>query len=263
MAAHRLASGQHEVRYILGLDDDDVATTEALEALVVPKGGVFEFDALITRGPSPGVRGEVENRMLAVTMDAPRPDVVTLMSDRTFTISPRWDSMIAAAVTKCTNQVLWWSCPEDNGCVIPIIPRAYLDAIDWKWSAEIFPFWWEDTWHQEINMMLFGLPSLKVKAFYAGSRGRTRNAREFAFWLDVFRATRPMRREIAAKVAAALKVQLAPRPDVEQYFERYDTVMLERCPMFQESFGDLAEPDANYVAAKARAEVLLQKPEAA
>lgn len=261
MGAHRLVLGQQQVEFVIGLDEDDDRSHAIMDLRPFDDTGIeLCFPEYL---PAPQVRGEMENRMLIAargqTFGGDGLDLVTLLSDRTVIISPGWDKMLAAAVQREPRRVMWWACQDDPGCVIPIIPRAYLDAIDWRWSEEIFPFWWEDTWHQEIDLLLYGPPSLKVKAFYAGARGKTRNARDFGFWLDVFTATRDHRRALAAHIADVLKVPLQQRGDVENYFRQYDQTMRERIAIFEAHFGDPNPPNDNYLAAKDRAAKLLHE----
>lgn len=257
MALHRMRSTQHELDFVLGLDTDD-PTGEWIKAF---EG---ELAPLYSVADPPGVRGEVENRMIRCARDAggedKRPDVVTLLSDRTFNITPAWDEWLARAVQATPQRVLWWSCPEDPGCIIPIAPRLYLEANGWTWSPEIFPFWWDDTWHQEIDLMIHGLKSKKARCTYSGARGTTANGREFAFWLDVFSKTRDKRRALAEAIAAKLKLpELPQRQDVDGYFASYDRQMAERCPGFEERFGDQREPSERYLAAKEKALKLLSE----
>lgn len=253
MSLHRMRSTKHELDFVLGLDEDD-PTNEHVKAF---EG---ELAPLYTVAPPPLVRGMIENRMIETALKAGGEtpvDAITLMSDRTFNITPGWDDWLGRAVEALPQRVLWWQCPEDPGCIIPIIPRAYLEANAGKWSPEIFPFWWDDTWHQEIDLMLHGLRSRKARCTYSGARGTTANGREFAFWLEVFIKTRDRRREQAAVTAAALKVELPERPDVDAYFASYDQQMRDRCPGFEERFGDQRAPSERYIAAKAAAETML------
>lgn len=249
MALHRMRSTKHELDFVIGLDEDDERTAKHLEAF---EG---ELAPLYSVGPAPAVRGAIENRMIVAANKAAdnAVDAVTLMSDRTFNITPAWDEWLARAVSAMPKRVLWWQCPEDPGCIVPIIPRAYLEAIDWTWSPELFPFWWDDTWNQEIDLMIHGLKSQKARCTYSGARGTTANGREFAFWLDVFARTRDRRRELAATVADRLGLKLEPRADVDSYFAMYDAQMRERCPAFEERFGDTRPPPERYLAARSRA----------
>lgn len=247
MSMHRMKSTQHEIDFVLGLDEDD-PTTEHVRAFEGELAPIFSV------APSPIVRGEIENRMIGVAA-AGEPNAVTLMSDRTYNITPGWDDWLARAVTALPNRVLWWSCPDDPGCVIPIAPKAYLESNDWTWSPEMFPFWWDDTWHQEIDLMIHGPKSKKARCTYSGARGATANGREFAFWLDVFIKTRPRRQAQARQIAERLGVPLTS--EWSDYFTSYDAQMTERCPGFEERFGDKREPSPRYLVAKTRAENLL------
>lgn len=250
MAAHRLKSGDHQVDFVLGLDDDD----PDLETV----RSVLEGSAPVSYsiGPAPVTRGEVENRMMRQAY-AQGAEAVTLLTDRTFVISTLWDEVLARGHKVKPNRVLWWSSPEDPGCVMPIVPRLYMEAIDCEWDQCIHPFWWSDTYQQEIDLMLHGLPSLKVNAFYSGTRSFTQNGRDFPFWLEVFRATRPRRRRQALEIAHRLKIVMPDQGPVERYFAKYDETLAKRCEEFQASFGDTRDPTERYVVAKNRAMALL------
>ena len=258
MSLHRMKSTRHELDFVLGLDEDDERTAKHLDAF---EG---ELAPLYSVAPPVTVRGMIENRMIVAARDAPSLDgpsqplgVITLMSDRTYCITPAWDDWLARGVEVLANRVSWWQCPEDPGCIIPIIPRAYLEAADWQWSPEIFPFWWDDTWHQEIDLMIHGLRSKKARCTYAGARGTTANGREFAFWLDVFIRTRDRRRALARSIAERLKVECPDRPDVDAYFAAYDQQMTDRCSGFEERFGDKRPAPERYGVAKESALKLL------
>ena len=255
MAAWRLRTGKHDVQFILGIDEDDGFTHKHALAFM------GELEPVIVSPPNITVRGEVENAMLAAS-EALNPDVVTLMSDRAFVITPGWDEGLAIGVSTAPKRVVWWSCPDDKACVMPVIPQAYLRAIDYRWSTETHPFWWDDSAAQEIDLMLHGIPSMKIHPMYSGQRGPTQSARDFVFWLDVFRAMRPERRARARQIAAALEIPFMERQDVDQYFQSYDAVMRARCEAFEKEYGDPNPPTARYLAAKAKAERMMAEFEA-
>ena len=247
MAAWRLRTGRHDVQFILGVDDDDGFTHKHLLAFM------GEVEPIIVSPPAITVRGEVENAMLAAASER-EPDAVTLLSDRAYIITPGWDEGLAVGVNTEPKRVVWWSCPDDKGCVMPVIPSAYLRAVDYRWSSEVHPYWWDDSAQQEIDLMLHGLPSMKIHPMYSGRRGPTQSAREFVFWLDVFKAMRPQRRAQARQIAATLELPFIERPDVEQYFAAYDNAMRARCEEFEKGYGDTDPPTARYLLARARAE---------
>lgn len=248
MSLWRLRTGKHDLEFFIGCDEDDPETVVAAEILKE------EVPVQICIGPRPTARGEAENRTLQFVRDV---DAVTMLTDRTFCITPGWDEAIARAVTEQPRRPLWWSCPEDKVCVMPIVPRAWLEVCDHKWSPEIFPFWFDDTWNQHIDLMINGMPSLKVHVSYSGVRAETTRARDFAFWIDVFHMTFPARLEQARKMAALLGQEFVSRPDVSTYFEKHNQILSAKSSDMEKAFGDSALPGPEYLAAKARAEKYL------
>lgn len=248
MGLWRLRTERHHIEFTVGLDDDDEPSRRALAFL----NEVPPESLLIRLGPRPVTRGEIENELLARSVDS---DVVTLMTDRTFCITPAWDEMIARGVgeAKYANRLFWWSCPQDNVCAIPIIRKSWLEAADYRWSPEIFPFWFDDTWNQQIDLLIHGLPSQKLKCAYSGQRGKTTRGREFAFWLDVFNQTLPLRVQIAKEMAPKFGVEWQDRRDVLLYFESWANNMNAGVADLEKTFGDPREPGPEYAIAKERA----------
>lgn len=253
MSLWRLRSGQHGLNFIVGTDDDDENTRAAVDILSteIPDG------ISCVSGPRPIARGEVENRSLAAAR-LTDPDLVTMLTDRTFCITPGWDEALARGVTEQPKRVLWWSCPDDPVCVMPVIPKVWLEACDWRWSPEIFPFWFDDTWNQQIDLMLHGLPSLKIQTSYAGVRAQTNRARDFKFWIDLFHYTFPQRARQAKEMAEKLGVEWVMRDDAAAYFQRHHDSLINGIPNMERMFGDPGEPTPEYIEAKKRAEPMLE-----
>lgn len=254
MTLWRLRSGRHDLVFNIGLDDDDENSILAAQNLAE------EAPVAIHQAPRPVARGEIENRVLQASKDA---DIVTMLTDRTFCITPGWDDALAAGVMEQPTRLTWWSCPEDKVCVMPIIPKPWLQACDYRWSPEIFPFWFDDTWNQQIDLMLYGMPSIKHAATYSGIRAFTNRARDFGFWINVFRNTLPQRVEIAKQMAPRLGVQYQDRPEVFEYFERHYQTLIGNIPRLEEMFGDQGEPGPGYAIARANAEQFFPQTEAA
>jgi hypothetical protein len=252
MGLWRLRTEQHEIDFRIAVDEDDEDTLECSQWLREIPSRHREWHI----GPRPTTRGEVENSVLSFCNAV---DVVTLMTDRTFCITPGWDEAIAKAVTEKPNRALWWSCPSDNVCAIPIIPKQWLEACDYKWSPEIFPFWWDDTWNQHIDLLIHGMPSLKVKTSYAGQRGKTTRGREFGFWLQVFLDTLPLRVQAAKEMAPKLGVEFKERADVMLYLQKYADNMRAGIDQIEKTFGDPSDPGPEYFIAKRRAEAMLEE----
>jgi hypothetical protein len=251
MGLWRLRSTLHEIHFIFGLDADDKETvkTRALMKEITPA-------PRITRGPRAPCRGTTENRALWVACELDC-DVVTLLTDRTVVITPGWDDMLARGAVEQPKRPLWWSCPTDNVCAIPIMPRALMDAMDWRWSPELFPFWFDDTWNQQIDLLIHGLPSLKVKANFSGQRGKTTRGRDFGFWIEFFHRTLPIRVAQAQEIAAKLGFEFRAREDVLKYFNSWYEQMKAGAASLQETFGDPRDPGPEYAVAKANAERMM------
>lgn len=250
MGLWRLKSGLHEVDFHIGVDTDDDETVAAGIRLQ------REVALTIHTGPRPIARGEVENSTLAHVKGC---DVTTLMTDRTFCITPGWDDGLAKVAVEKPNRVLWWMCPHDPVCAIPIIPKAWLDACDWKWSPEIFPFWFDDTWNQHIDLLIHGMPSLKARVAYSGTRGITTRGRDFEFWINLFRETFPMRVRQARKMAATMGIEWKLNEEVAQYFENHHNALINGVAGLQSTFGDPSEPGPEYMEAFARAQKIMSE----
>jgi hypothetical protein len=253
MGLWRLRTEKHQIEFRIGADFDDEPTIKAVGRL----GSEIPPESLVIHcGPRPISRGEIENILIAHCKDA---DVVTLMTDRTFCITPGWDDMVARGVSeeKYRGRVFWWSCPQDHVCAIPIIPKAWLDACDYRWSPEIFPFWFDDTWNQHIDLLIHGMPSQKMLVSFSGTRGKTTRGRDFAFWINVFNECLPLRVTAAKEMAAKLGVAWQDRRDVLLYFENWSKALLENVSSLEQVYGDDRDPGPEYFTAKDRAEKML------
>lgn len=248
MSLWRQRAGQDDIRFIVGIDDDDEKSLDACKRLGE------EVPIHVSLAPR-STLGEVSNRLFSCAKDA---DAIVWATDRAFVITPGWDAIIAEAVTKLPNRVLWWSCPYEADCVMPIVTKRFAEAADYDLSPTIFPFWFNDTWLQELDLMVSGGPSLKVQAAYAGQRAQTTRGRDFAFWYKVFAATRPQRWEKAEKIAKRLGVEITMREFMTQHFAKYDAHGQANAAAFQKRFGDPREAGAEYIEAKSYAEKLLQ-----
>ncbi len=247
MSFQRMRSMAHDVRFRIGIDEDDQVSLDAASNLEA------ECPIDVICGPCPIARGEIENRLMRGSAEA---DVVTMLTDRTFCITPGWDDALAKGVTEQPKRLTWWMCPEDNGCVMPIIPKAWREASEHNWSPEVFPFWFDDTWNQQIDLLIYGLPSLKVMVNYSGHRSKTKRARDFAFWITLFNEMLPIRVEVAKAMAGKMGAEFKMRPDVMEYITKHYRALMENIPKLEEMFADADEPGPEYIEAKRRADGL-------
>lgn len=252
MASWRLSSGTNDVEYVIGVDKGDTETLDACMRLTK------EVPLSVCIAPPPTTLAAVSNLMVRQSEGA---DAVTVLSDRIFAVTDAWDTIIAGGVHNYPKRVLWWSCEWDHGCIAPVMSKAWLEASRWSYAlTDTYPFWFIDTALQEIDLMINGGPSLKIRCAYSGARGKTTNGRDFAFWFRVFAAERPKRRTEARRIAARMgQENLCEDERVEQFFAKFDDEMQTRSADFEKRFGDDRPPDESYLAAKARAENILRE----
>src|SRR5690606_5015610 len=63
--------------------------------------------------------------------------------------------------------------------------------------APFFPFWFTDTWNDEIGDMAGMKAELPIKVSPPEGRGKTHGLRDIAFWAGLFNSFRPHRAEVA------------------------------------------------------------------
>ena len=252
-SAWRLQSGANLLAFTVAVDDDDEKTLEALD--LMKRDGEFPVQAV--PAPRAPYMAAAQNRAVAAAGDA---DLVCLISDRTFQITPGHDVGIVDAAMRFPHRVLWYSSPNDPDTTTPIIPHTVLDALDWKPLPEIYVYWFSDTHLMEVDRMCFGGPSLRIKPMVAGARGRTTRGREFRWWTELYIALRPRRLAEAKRLNAALGLEWKdPPPEMLEDFAIRDRHLLEHAADFEARFGDRAEPGPEYREAKAKAEKLMEE----
>ena len=174
-----------------------------------------------------------------------------------------WDFHLAHAHNERGPRPIWWSSDQDPLCVVPSFTRAYVDAIGSPFAPEIFPFWFVDTWHEEIETIAWGAPTLKATGakYLFGLRGQTQGSREFEFWCQTFHDLLPMRHAKALEISEKLKLEYDPagRDSFLDAFKKRGEFRLTKCEEYERVFGDKSPPSEMYLQAKAQAEELLKE----
>ena len=156
-------------------------------------------------------------------------------------------------------RVLWLDSVHLAGPGQFILPPAWR-AAQGPPCPGAFPFWFDDSAVEEIDAFVHGFPRVAVDAKCAGVRLLpTTRCRDIAFWIGVYVAQRRQRIADARRIADALGVTWQDRPDVLAYFEARDRSFLQRAPVLEAQSAEPGPPDATYLAAKARAEKLLEE----
>lgn len=252
-ATWRLQSAQHLLAFTVAVDDDDDKTLAALDLLKMD-GEIPVTPVIAPRAP---YLAAAQNRAIAAAVGS---DLVTLLTDRTYVITPGFDVGVADAAMKYPNRILWWSNPADPDTTVPIIPHTLLDVMNWNPLPEVYSFWWTDTHLAELDRMIFGGPSLRIRPMFSGARGHTTRGRDFLFWTQLWVALRPRRMAEAKRLAESLGLPWnEPPPEMMEDFHARDRHLLANADAFMRAFGDQRPPDEGYLLAKARAEKMMEE----
>lgn len=243
-----------EVRYIVGIDNDDRRSLGVFEALQDRIGA----DTLhVTIGARPLGLGEINNRLVAA---ADEDATFLLWTDRAVIITENWDYLVADAAQQFPNRLLWLDSIHLQGPAQTILPPAWRAALPGAPYVGTAPFWFDDSGLEEIDAFCNGFPRIAVSAKCAGPRTeKTNRCRDVAFWIKVFEATRGQRVAQAAQLRQNLGH--APRDPAGEIalFEERGKAFLASAPELERQYSSGAPPDELYKKAKLRAEMILSE----
>ncbi len=246
-----LASGRHMISYVLGIDHDDQVTQQAAANFSHPP-----FSVQPVLGDKPAGMGELFNRL----MNSSDADAYVHITDRTHFLTPRWDVIVEQAVAKVPHGVFWLTHPDlPTSCIFPVITRRWLDAAGAVFT-DYFPFWFDDTWLAETWLFATGVAPMMLPVQAWRQPHKTAKLRDLEFWYRFFFALRPERMQVARDIARKLGLAAVNQDGIRRAMEQSDAQLLARVPQIEAEYGmPGGEPDGGYLAAKARAEVMLQK----
>lgn len=194
----------YETELLIGAntEDDDPGPLEELSGIP----GVT-----VIREPAPLTLGRKVNRLAAKSHG---DLLMTFANDMTF--AEGWADRILDAVSRHTDPTVFYAKDPVNRdfTTIPIVRREMVQQVGFL-AAPWFPFWFTDTWWDEIGTMVQSCIGIDVGLEYQGDRGKTQGLRDLAFWATFFEKTRPMRigaaQEIAGGPPARETVELCAR----------------------------------------------------
>ncbi len=179
-----------ETRISIALDDDDAGGYD-LSAVVSERTHVSVF-------PREDSLGEKYNRAAACY----RADVYVLWADDVITATQGWDKKIADAAALFTDGIGIVYFGKIEGVLQPgiAVTQKMVDAMGF-FCVPYFPFWWHDTWIDEIGRMTDRIAHADVQMeLLQGLAGKSRGVREIAFWAKFFDDTRFSRRRVAQHI---------------------------------------------------------------
>lgn len=237
------ADNPENITVSVWLDDDD--KTPSLDVVRGFMGG--RVAAMV--GPRPQSLGEAHNELSSM-VDA---DMYCVMADDVYPQSKGWDSLLVAAHEKYNQPVYCWQHRSDDPAY-PILTKKWVRAAGGIFTADLFPFWFDDFWLAEVVEIATGEPiacltGLKI----TGDKGTgTPRMRDLAYWYGVFHKTRPLRVQEASRIHQRMfGTEMPDRSEIIEDLAKKDAWREGMAPMWERKYSTATgEPDAGYVKAK-------------
>lgn len=209
-ALQNLASGNHEIVYAIGCDNDDQAT---IRACIELGDGIRAY--VMKRRPSLG-------SIVNILAEQNPSDVYCSYADDVEMMEPGWDQHVADAVEAHPDWVMWHNAKVYvDGALVNENPYAVVPE---KWRAaagkiftDYFPYWHDDGWLQQVWFYAKGThqwPVLDVDV-RDDNAGKTHRLHDYPFWESFFWNRDGERLAEAARIAEALGWPKVDNP--EQY----------------------------------------------
>lgn len=248
-----------KVEVLVCLDDDDETRHEAIKKLG------HDPRVFISVNPRPKTIGAIVN---SAAQEARGRWLFFLADDYTIP-EPDWCARLLVAGAGLPRRIGVLH-PHDQTLPgfagQPIVSRETF-AITGYFMSDIFPFWFADTWWDEIGHMLGAIHQAGFSVVQQDGKGQTHSMRDLAFWVDVFEKTRVVREMDARKLA------IASFEEGSREAEWFLIELPERLRLCAERTSHLAHPDfvaewearggdapgARYAEVKASAEALLAR----
>lgn len=229
-----------KVEVIVGCDDDDETM----------RGCVGLSSARIVYAPRHNTLGALYNTLA----ERAKGDWLMAMADDYVIDTAGWPSILLSYGRRLPNKtgVLFAHDPHHPGFTTIYCIHRRVYAMAGYFAAPFFPYWFVDTWWDEIGEMTGLKLEMPINVWLPDGRGETHGMRDLAFWVRLFEATRPMREAVAREMLGHAV------PESRLALVRARVAHLSD-PAFLAQWGrdDGSEPSARYLRAKAVAEEMM------
>lgn len=184
------ASKPDRVKVFVGLDDDDPTLDQVQNILGAE---------LVIRPAELTVAKMIDN----LSLEAEAWADATIRMDDDFILETRgWDDN-----AECMQGLGYWR-PDDPTHSEGFMSFVALSSEMARWlrakqgfvHPPWFPFWFTDTWNEEIGNIASMKAPLAVRMTQPEGRGKTHGLRDIAFWTDFFNGFRLSRAQVAAQL---------------------------------------------------------------
>jgi hypothetical protein len=240
-----------DVHVAVWLDDDDPSQSQDVVNAFTGCRVTLMF------GPRPQSLGSVFN----VLCKAVHADLYTVLADDVYPAQRGWDEVMRRLHAQFRQPVYCWRhrCADP---AYPILSREWINAAGGIFTADLFPYWFDDIWLAEVVEMVTGETVACVEPLkLTGDKGTgTPRMRDLRWWYRVFHSTRPIRLKQAEAIHAALYGSPLPdRSSIVASMQAEDDRRESSADRWETEYSTATgEPDAAYIAAKVKAEKLCQ-----
>jgi len=237
-------------RIVVGLDSDEPVIHLPEE---FPATGRLTFITAL-REDSLGAK---YNRCAAVF---PKGDVFVLGCDDA-AFDEGWDEKILAAAQSFSDGIGTVFFGADPQVLQPgiAITRGQVERQGY-FMTDLFPFWWHDTWADEIARMTGRFKDIgtSIKCEFTGPLKASRGCRDVEFWARLFDETRHLRWETAAKIGG---ITAAEARELFAMFERRNSKLRDplEAKRIEKLYSFDAPDDERYRRIKAKAEKMMME----
>ena len=224
---------KNKVAVWLYIDHDDQVTMDAIQAGKF-KGYTFGIHWVV--GESAASLGEILNLTWRACTSG--SGIFMMHVDDTLFVTPGWDDIIRAAFNKHPDRILvaYPHDPELHEPTFQMILSAEWLAVTERFSTGYFPFWFEDTWLDQIGQIIGRREQLPIKLGMIGGKGKTSRMRNVAFWTGFYNHTLDERVHLAKE----LLQQIHPKPCTErEQIEHASRAVIHRFHEETKNFSDL------------------------
>lgn len=235
------------VEIILGVDADDHETLAVLKDLHTKVKVVAKVaDAAPTLG-------ELENRLAKFATG----DAIGILADDMILTTKGWDGEIRKYTWMIPDRLglMFFNDPSHPGFpTYPVVTRTWYETLGYL-VPHWFPFWWGDTWLDELGILVNRKYQLPCDIAEQEGRGHTNNIRDVAWWAEFFNETRELRLADADKILSVM------RKPITHYFDLRTKILMDpaNAKAWEERLGTNQPPSPRYLAAKARAQAQLER----
>lgn len=247
-SARFMASGKHDIKFAVALDEDDFASIHTLKA--------YRSDVLLSIAARPPGIPECWNRCVPL-MDC---DAYMALADDGFVVTDNWDERCAEFIERFPKRELTafaWSDSANPGQPTVLMASREWLGLTGEFMDPRFPFWFSDTAFGETWSFVTGRHMPICGDLQIASRPNRFNPRlrDLSFWWDFYAWTRNDRLAKAAEIRRKLGLTLSDatlKEIVRQWGVRDSIGRKAQIPE------DTRPPSSEYLVAKANAQAAMK-----